>query len=213
MFNETKKIIVVLFGVTILMTAPARARQTPLDDRTKTSFGPVEYLRRSRSARQDFRDKNYDRAAETLKLLLKANPADGKNWSMLASSLYELKRYAEAIPSYRKSAALGFLDKALAAYQIARCYSLLGDKESALRRLNEALRSHYRYRTRIDRDDAFKSLRDDARFAEMAGSIKPQVANRVLGWAIDLDYLISEVKRVHYRYSREPLPPEFLSGG
>lgn len=171
---------------------------------------PGEYLRLTQLAQQRFRSKDYVQTVEIVGRLLNANPSDGNNWTLLASSHFELKQYREAIVAYKRSSDLGFLDRALADYQIARCYSFLADKEAALEWLNKALKSRYRYRTRIIRDDAFQSLRDDPRFRQIAGLSKNKITNRIPGWTSDLDYLISEVKRVHYRFSREPLPGEFL---
>lgn len=202
-----------LFILLFLYVMFAAAQQTNIAESSFSSrakIASLDYVKQLREAQQYFKDKKYKQAIEAIKELLKVNPADGNNWAMLASSHYELKEFEEAISAYTKASELGFLDPAQAAYQAAKCYAFLGKRDAALSWLNKSLQSRYRNRIRIANDDAFKSLRDDPRFRLITGQIKTDGFNRLQGWKTDLDYLISEVKRVHYRYSREPLSPEFL---
>src|SRR5204863_7714780 len=100
----------------------------------------------------------------------------------------------------------GVLHAGEADYQLARCYSVLSEPESALEWLKTALHSRYRNRIRIIRDDAFKSLRDDARFLQLDGSPKDKNTGRIRGWTTDLDYLISVLLSMHNSSSRDPHP-------
>ena len=202
-------ILVTLF-VLLCLSVLVPAQPTSSEQPAVIDLKPIEYFRISKAAKQYFRDKNFKMSEELLERLVQTNSSDGNIWSFLASSRYELKHFREAIPAYEKAAELGFLNAGEAAYQIARCYSFLSEPESALEWLKKALHSRYRNRIRIIRDDAFKSLRDDARFLQLAGSPKDKNTGRIRGWTTDLDYLISEIQRVHYSFSREPLPRNFL---
>ena len=174
-----------------------------------TALTPADYYRLAREARQFVGAGKYDQAVGLLETLVRANPADGNNWLMLGSARFALRRYREAIGPYEKTLELGFFDAAQGAYQIARCHALLGDKENSLRWLERALQSGYRHKGRIERDEQLKSLRTDPRFLRLLGRAETAAAGRNAGWRGDLDYLVSEVRRVHGRYRREPPPAEF----
>lgn len=208
--NSDKRFLINLFVFVFFFVTTISAQQSAAPS-PKTVKTPHDYVQLSRTARQYLQNKNFKQAAEAFELLTKENPADGNNWLMLATALYELKQYRETIDAYQKSSDLGFFDAALSAYQIAKCYAFLGDKENALNYLEKALQFRYRNRTRIYNDAAFKFLQPEPRFRRLAGQVETTSLNRAQGWQTDLDYLISEVKRVHYRFSKEPLPTEFLS--
>jgi len=196
----------------IAVTAAAAVqRPVELNGRNEgTVIKPADYYRRAEEARQLVRAGRHERAAELLEVLIRANPADGDNWLMLGSARFALKQYRAAVEPYTKAVELGFLDTAQGAYQLARCYSLLGEKEPALLWLERSLQAGYRYKSRLERDEQLKSLRADPRFLRLLGRAGVTAAARVDGWRGDLDYLVAEIKRVHSRYRREPLPAEFV---
>lgn len=167
----------------------------------------ADYYERLREAQRLYGAGKYEQVLGELEALAQRNPADGNLWLMLGTARYQLRQYRQALEPYQKAVALGALDAATGAYQIARCYAALGEKEAALQALERALAARYRYRARLAREEQWKVLQNEERFKALAAP--PTASARAQGWQGDLAHLVGEIKRVHYRYSREPLPPAF----
>ena len=86
----------------------------------------------------------------------------------------------------------------VALYNIATCYSLLGEKEQALDWLERSFDAGYPNLERAQTDDHFKALRDDARFKRIVGLADTGKMSRDEGWRFDLAFLAREVKRKGY---------------
>jgi hypothetical protein len=91
---------------------------------------------------------------------------------------------------------------------VAQAYARGGRTREALQWLEKALAHGYDRRPQIWEDASFASLRNEARFAELAG-ILPTTADRSMAWRQDLDFLVAEIRRVHYLYRRQALPEGF----
>jgi hypothetical protein len=92
--------------------------------------------------------------------------------------------------------------------RIARCYALMGQRDSAIAWLDRAITIGFEDRGDLADDDALASLRGDPRFERLAGNLAGDL-DRVEGWRADLRYLVSEIRRVHVRFQNAPLPPGF----
>ena len=175
--------------------------------RGTTVMSSPAYYELLQEARRLYQQRDYAKAAEAYKRLGEAYPFDGENWLRLGNSRYFLKQYQSAIESYKKARELGFGFQQRVAYIIAACHAQLGEKEQALEWLKKALYEHrYENRAQIISDDDFKNLRDEPRFKRLAGIATERKFSRNEGWRFDLDYFMSELKRLNATYSREPLP-------
>jgi hypothetical protein len=95
------------------------------------------------------------------------------------------------------------------AYFIARAHALSGEKEAALKRLDQALELGFRSRERVRNDEAFAPLRDDPTFKTLAGVVDTARMSRAEGWRHDILFLEGEVKRMHHAPFRRVPRAEF----
>ncbi|MEP6635424.1 MAG: tetratricopeptide repeat protein [Acidobacteriota bacterium] len=153
--------------------------------------------------------KEWKEAAALWQRVVAINPVNARFWSQLANSLYEAKDYRGAIPAYEKSMELGSGFPASAAYNIACCYALLGEKEQALKWLDKAFDMGFRNLEHSQSDTDLQSLHDDPRFTKIVGLADVTKMSRDEGWRYDLALLAREVKRKGYapgvprQFSRE----------
>jgi tetratricopeptide (TPR) repeat protein len=133
----------------------------------------------------------WERAAEM-------NPHLGNNWNQLALARLRAKDYRKAIEAYEKMIELGFAYPFNAAYGIARCYALMGEKETALRWIERSLDMGLRNLKGLQDEQDFASLRDDERFRRLAAIVDTSRMTRDEGWRYDLWLLARELKRIHY---------------
>jgi tetratricopeptide (TPR) repeat protein len=92
-----------------------------------------------------------------------------------ASSLHQLKRYREAIESFKKL--IEAHPKAgpvvlSSAYNTACCHALLGETDNALEWLEKAVKLGYSDADHIDKDSDLDSLRNEPRFRAIVEQLK-----------------------------------------
>lgn len=172
-------------------------------------LSPAEYHDLSRQAEQSLGRGDYAKAAEILDKVLKAYPLEGLKWRRLGFSLYQAGKFQEAIPAFKKGNDLGHpLGRIVTGYYIAASYARAGDKDNALEWLNTIIyRYHYAGKKFLLDDPAFESLKNDARFLKLFNLPKREFS-RNEGWRYDLDFLLSEIKRLNPVYRNSPLPPD-----
>ena len=172
---------------------------------------PTAYYELSQAAEQFFQQKNAAKAAQAYDKLTKAYPFVGENWLRLAQSLQALGRFKEAADAFAKAQELG-LPRATHwnAVDVAQSYARAGDVENALLWLEKANRQfRFGNRSSLMKEPGFASLKDNPRFLELIGATKREFT-RDEGWRYDIDYLLSEVKRLNPVYSNQPLPDELV---
>jgi hypothetical protein len=153
--------------------------------------------------------KQFAEAVALWERVVELNPVVGDYWARLGRARYDAKDYRKAIPAHEKALELGAGYRWTAAYDIACCYALLGEKEPALKWLEKALALGFRNLKHVRDDDDLKSLHDDARFCELAALVDTSKMSRVDGWRYDLKLLVRELKRIHYNLSKKAPPPGF----
>lgn len=206
------KICFIVFILLNLVTATIHA-QTPISLLRETQeISPTEYYELSQEGERLYQQQSYAKAAEVYEKLTKAYPWEGEKWQRFASSLYRLGKFREAIPAFLKAAELGLPDRSQHyAVDIARSYARAGDNDDALNWLEKALRQfRFNQKPSLLNDPAFASLKDIPCFRELMGILPNRKFTRTEGWRYDVDYLLSEIKRVNPVYSKQPLPDEII---
>jgi len=196
-------VVLALASVATESASPVEAAATAPD--------PISYYRDLRRARDLFARRSWAEAARLFESLVEKNAVDGGLWRDLGDCRYEQRQYLPAAEAYEKALALGFDVPRDGTYMIACCHALTGDKEKAFAWLEKSLAAAFEERPDIGTDERLASLRDDARFPALVGRIDARL-DRLTGWKSDLAFLVKEVKRLHDKYRRQPLPPEFERG-
>ena len=130
--------------------------------------------------------------------VVEANPVNGRFWNSFGDAAYGNKEYRRAILAYEKALELGAGFPANAAYNIACCYALLGEKEQAFKWLQKAFDMGFRNLAHSQTDSDLQILHDDPRFNKIVGLADVSKMTRDEGWRFDLALLAREVKRKGY---------------
>ena len=160
-----------------------------------TSF--PETLKNAESATTQ---KDWKTAAGYWARVVDTNPVNARFWEQFAQALYQNKDYKQAIPAYQKALELGAGYPSNQAYNIACCYALLGDKESALKWLEKAVAMGFRYLEVAHNDSDLQSLHSDPRYQKLVGVEDVSKMTREQGWRHDLALLEREVNRKGFAY-------------
>jgi tetratricopeptide (TPR) repeat protein len=185
--------------------------QTSLAPATKAApMAPTEYYKALLKARADMGKSDFKTAAVEFATLAANNPAAGEAWLSLGNCYYEMKEPGKAIEPYRRALVLGHGSPENNAYNIGCCYALSGDKENAIAWVEKALAMRFENRRLLQTDTDLTSLHDDPRWAKLAGLPPNKDASRDEQWTYDIDFLVGEMKRMHYRWSREGLPKQVI---
>lgn len=188
--------------ILIMLAAPASLSAQELT--------PVEYYRLRQRA--DSMQRNADLAGSEaiLRRLIAHDARDPEIWHSLAKALDTQRKTADAIAAYHKVIELGYGYTANHLYSIARLRAQLGQRDSSLAYLRQALAARWPYRERLRTDPAFESFRSDAELRKLVG-IPPENLTRDQKWQFDLDYLVEEAKRLHTSFDRFAYRPAFDS--
>lgn len=134
---------------------------------------------------------------------LAANPTLPSAYQSLGQALYDQKKYTEAIEAYRKGKAMGATFPWAITYDIACCYALNGDKESALKALMLSLDEGWRDMAHLRTDTDLNSLHADSRWEAIAFVKDTSKMSREEGWRYDLKFYSRELKRLRFNVFNE----------
>lgn len=203
--------VFVTFFAFIVCLVQVRA-QTPTElVQGLRGMSPLDYYELSLEAHQHIERRDYVAAANAFERLTKAYPYNGENWLRFAQLLRRIKKFKEAADAFAKAQELG-LPRASHwnAVDVAESYARAGDVENALAWLEKANRQfRFGARSSLMKEPGFASLKDNPRFLELIGATKREFT-RNEGWRYDVDYLLSEIKRLNPVYSKQPLPNELV---
>lgn len=191
------------------LIALALTAQTP--SQTAALVG-LPYYQLLKEARKAEAGSDYQSAAEKFERLAVADPRRGEVWMELGNCYYQLKQPAKAIEPYTRALQLGEGALENDAYNIGCCCALAGQKEQAIQWIQKALAMRLEDRSMIQTDPDLASLHGDPRFKELAGLPPKDHATREERWRCDIDFLVGEMKRMHYRWSVEGLPKPIVEG-
>ena len=158
---------------------------------------PTEYYELLGKAKAHYRAKKFEEAAQLYQKLSGADPADGYLLDRLASSLLRSQENAKSVGPAVKARDQGYGSLPGSAYTIAKAHALKGETEKALSWLQRALDARFDDRPYLKKDLAFASMRSNPRFRELAGFLPERTFTREQGWRYDLDFYLSEAKRLH----------------
>lgn len=202
-------LILLLGGINLQVAAQTTASEL---NRGIQGMSPAVYYRLSQETDRFLSQGEYAKAADGFEKLTKAFPYDGLKWRRLGFSLYQLKKYREAVEPFMKAHRLGTYEGAtLTSYYIAASYARAGDTENALNWMEKAINEyHYPGKPSLLDDPAFESIKANPRFLKLFNLPKKEFS-RDAGWRADLDYLLAEINRLNpvYGSGRQPLPAEF----
>jgi hypothetical protein len=153
--------------------------------------------------------QEWTEAAALWEKLVEMNPPMPRFWDQLAQARKSAKDYRKAIPAFEKALELGAGYPFNAAYSIACCHAMLGEKEQALKWLERSLELGFRYLQQVRTDEDLKSLHGDPRFTELAALDDVSKMSRDEGLRYDLWFLARELKRIHYNPYKHVTREEF----
>jgi beta-lactamase regulating signal transducer with metallopeptidase domain/Flp pilus assembly protein TadD len=108
---------------------------------------------------------------------LTRTPKNGEDWYQRGYDLYSADRYAEAAVAFQRAATEDYRKDA-ALYNAACSYSLIDDKENALKLLSQAIEAGWDDYDHIADDSDLDPVRSDARFARVVNDARGTVATR-----------------------------------
>jgi len=204
----------ILFIATFLFSSADNSTIAQID----TKLSPSEYLKLNEKAEklyakalETYQPTDFKAARKPLEKVVKYNPIDGKNWIRLADCRFYTKNYSGAIRTYDQARKMGY--GFLGNYRfmnlsIAASYALMDSTQQALKWLERSLQEErFTARSRLPEFDFFATLKENKKFKKLVGQALPEgFVNATKGWRYDLDYLISEIKRLNAIYSRQSLP-------
>lgn len=171
-----------------IITFPALAQQSD----------PNDFFTLLSAARKHSSDKKWKDAVAAWEQVAERNPVNGEYISNLANAYYYTGQYAQSISFYEKQIELGYGLIYNAAYNIACCYSLIGEKEKALDWLQRSFDMGFHSYTMAQKDDDFNNIRMDPRFAKITAMEDVSKMSRAEGWRYDMEILKKEVMRKTY---------------
>jgi tetratricopeptide (TPR) repeat protein len=169
----------------------------------------TEFLNLLAQARAKTNAREWGEAAALWEKVVKLNPVTGEFWYQLGEARYKNKDYRQAIPAYEQALVLGLGFPSSRVRDVARCYVMLGEKEQALKALEQAFAMGYRRIDLIKGDPAFQSLQSEPRFQKLVATVDVSRMSRDEGWRYDLQFLAREVKRRRYAPFRSITETEF----
>lgn len=159
---------------------------------------PDDFQTLLQKAQEKTRNKEQAEAAKLWAQVVEINPTEGRFWDQLARAYYDSKDYKKSIAAYEKVLELRDGYPFTAVYNIACSYALMGDKENALKSLEQALNIGFRDLNLVRTDTDFDSIRNDPRFIKLAALEDVSKMSRNDGWRYDLWLLSRELQRIHY---------------
>lgn len=172
---------------------------------------PREYYRLNVKARDTLYAGKLAEAAELYEHLLSAYPGNGDSWEKLGSCYERMGEFAKAASAYEHALNLAIGSRAYIENQMAEMWGRAGERLKALAWLRRANTDSFEHRSGILSDPAFSLWKNDPEFVALSGQTKPPNLNRDQQWQFDLDFLLAEIKRLHYRYRWDSLPATFTT--
>ena len=190
-FQSRERACALLFVIALLICGACGS--VSAQELESQSYVETLQLATAKSEAQEWKE-----AAAAWQRVVEANPVNARFWNSFGDAAYGNKEYRRAILAYEKALELGAGFPSNAAYNIACCYALLGEKEQAFKWLQKAFDMGFRNLAHSQQDSDLVSLHDDPRFNKIVGLADVSKMSRDEGWRFDLALLAREVKRKGY---------------
>jgi len=190
-----------VFVVLSLALSPMLSRAAGSDALTG-----AEYYRFNSKARNTLYAGKLADAAKLYERLLSAYPGNGDSWQKVGSCYERMGEFTKAANAYEQALNLAVGSRAYIEKQVAEMWGRAGNREKALEWLRKANADSFESRSGILSDPAFAAWKSDPEFIAVSGQTRPPNLNRDQRWDFDLDFLLAEVHRLHYRYRWDSLP-------
>lgn len=143
--------------------------------------------------------EQWDNAITAFTDLIARDKYNGQFYLSLAESYYNKKEYKKSIENYMKGIEVGSFAN-VAAYNIACCYSLMGDAENTIKWIKTA--EKYKYSNMEDalrKDSDFKNMLTNVKFKEYITPGNYSGSQKIERWKADITYLKERMEDTHYR--------------
>lgn len=170
---------------------------------------PEAYYSESRRARELFDRQEYAKALPIIEKLTPSDSQDSMAWLALAIAAKETGQDDLSIKAAHRAVELGVTNERYLWLEVAKLQAKHGKVDEALDSLESALEKRLTPRAFIRDEPAFRSLRDNERFRNIAGLLPARPFSRTEGWRHDLAFVAAEARRLHASFSREAFSAEF----
>ncbi|WP_196140829.1 tetratricopeptide repeat protein [Aliikangiella sp. G2MR2-5] len=167
---------------------------------------PAIYYTNREKALKLVREEKWRTAKPVLESLTSQYADDGDTWYILGLTYFQLGDWEKSITAFKRTLALGTILSNIPTgsapandimIKIAEAYAELGDEANAISWINQSLQARYDGRKDLVNNDHFKSMANSKAFQKTSGSFLPENLSRIQSWQYDLEFLISEIKRLH----------------
>ncbi|HYV97147.1 MAG TPA: hypothetical protein VE967_06820 [Gemmatimonadaceae bacterium] len=211
------KLRLIAVGALVAASSHAGAQaKPPVYDPAKLFAAPADgsaYWDKSLEAARLASTGRLEEAERAYEEITRAYPIRGEPWTALGNVRTRLGKYREAADAYRIAADLvGAQGVGKPRYAQARSLVAAGDIDAALPVIEDLVfETRTTGRSRLYDDPAFAALRDNPRFLRAVGRDDAAAKlPRVAGWRRDIEYLLSEMKRIEPEFHDKPLQPDIV---
>lgn len=155
----------------------------------------TRFITNLEKARKASTDRNWKESIILWETIVEANPVNGEYRAWLGDAAYSTAAYSKSIEAYKKQIELGFGRTDIAAYNIACCYALSGDKVKAMSWLEKSFKLGYSDFANAQRDTDLKLLHGDPAFEKLVMNPGSAKLTRLDGWRRDLEIMQWEIER------------------
>lgn len=145
----------------------AQAQTTATGTTTTTAAAATSSPTQTTEADELFQKQDWAGAAKAYETVVAREPANGRAWFRLGLSSHSAGNFARAAEAFQKSYDAGFQPVG-SLFRHARSLARAGEKEKAIASLSKAVDAGYSAYQTLNTDAELASLRDDARFKEVA---------------------------------------------
>lgn len=130
-------------------------------------LAPPSRVQSQQEADALFQAQDWAKAAQAYQAITQSEPANGRAWYRLGYALHALGKYDRSVEAFQKTLTING-NNSHAMYNLACGYARLNQKDKAFEWLNKALNARFNQPAFVKTDEDLASLRDDARFREVA---------------------------------------------
>jgi tetratricopeptide (TPR) repeat protein len=205
-----------MVGMLLSLAPPKAYAQNKASQMTNESIGhpattnlvkaPEVYYANRVEALKLVRQENWHAARPIIESLTNLYPDDGDTWYILGLTYLQLGQWEKSIPAFKRTLALGTILSNIPTgsapsndimINIAEAYAELGQTSNAITWITKALEARFDDRKELIGNAHFKKIAHTKAFQQAAGSFLPENLSRVQSWQFDLNFLVTEIRRLH----------------